>query len=64
MSSFQRFIEFFINSSNGEEKMNLPMPKELTLGTVAKRVAQLKRVHKIKNKFLIMLRRRKNTIRA
>jgi len=59
MSSFQTLIEFFKNSLDGEEKTNLPIPQELRLGTLAKRITQLKKVCKIKDKFLIMLRRRK-----
>jgi hypothetical protein len=41
----------FTNSSDGEEKMNLPMPEELPLGTLARKVARLKKVYKIKNRF-------------
>jgi hypothetical protein len=51
MSSFRTSIELFTNSSDGEEKMNLPLLKELASGTLAKRVAWLRRVYKIKNKF-------------
>jgi hypothetical protein len=51
MSSFRTSIELFTNSLNGEEKMNLPMPKELVLGTLAKRVAWLRRDCKIKDRF-------------
>jgi hypothetical protein len=39
MSSFRTSIELFTNSSNGEKKTNLPMPEELTSGTLARRVA-------------------------
>jgi len=63
MSLFKTLIEFFRNSLNGEEKINFLMPKELTLGTLAKRVAHLKRVCKIKDKFLIKFRRRKIQIK-
>jgi len=38
MSSFQTLIEFFKYSLDGEEKMKLPMPHELALGTLAKRI--------------------------
>jgi len=51
MSSFRTSIELFTNSSDGEEKMNLPLLEELASGTLAKRVAWLRRVYKIKNKF-------------
>jgi hypothetical protein len=36
---------------DGEEKMNLPMPEELTLGTLVMRVAWLRRTYNIKNRF-------------
>jgi hypothetical protein len=39
------------NSSNGEENMNLPLPEELPLGTPTRRVAWLRRVYKIRNRF-------------
>jgi hypothetical protein len=39
MSSVQTSIELFTNSSNGEKKTNLPMPKKLTSRTLARRVA-------------------------
>ncbi len=42
-SSFWTLIELFTNSLDGEEKTNLPMPKELASGTLARIVAQLKR---------------------
>jgi hypothetical protein len=51
MSSFRTSIELFTNSSDCEEKMNLPLFEELTSGTLAKRVAWLRRVYKIRNKF-------------
>jgi hypothetical protein len=57
--SFQTLIELFTNSLDGEEKMNLLMPKELTSRTLARRVAQLRIVYKIKDTFKIKLRRRK-----
>jgi len=38
----------FTNSLDDEEKMNLPLPKELPLGTLTKRVGWLKKVCKIK----------------
>jgi hypothetical protein len=41
----------FINSLDGEEETNLPMPKELVSGTLARRIAWLKGVYKIKDKF-------------
>jgi hypothetical protein len=59
MASFETLLKFFKNSSDGEEKTNLPMPKELASGTLAKRITRLKRVRKIKDKFFIMLRNRK-----
>jgi hypothetical protein len=49
--SFQTSIKLFTNSSNGEEKMNLPLPKEFPLRTLARRVSQLRRVYKIKDRF-------------
>jgi hypothetical protein len=49
----------FTNSFNGEEKKNIPMPKEVTLGFLTKKVAQLRKVCKIKNRFQIKLRRKK-----
>jgi hypothetical protein len=48
-SSIRTSIELFTNSSNGEEKTNLLLPKELASWTLARRVAQLRRVCKIKN---------------
>jgi hypothetical protein len=50
-SSFQTLIKLFTNSSDGEEKTNLPLPKELPSGTLTRRIAWLKRVCKIKDKF-------------
>jgi hypothetical protein len=49
----------FKNSSNGEEKKNLPMLEEFTSGTLARRVAQSRKVYNIKDKFQLKLRRRK-----
>jgi hypothetical protein len=46
----------FTNSLDGEEKTNFP---KLALGTLARRVARLRRVCKIKNIFKIKLRKRK-----
>jgi hypothetical protein len=40
----------FTNSSDGEEKTNLPLLEELALGTLARKVAQLRRVYKITGK--------------
>jgi hypothetical protein len=37
--SFQTLIELFRNSLDGEEKTNLPMPKELALGALVRRIA-------------------------
>jgi hypothetical protein len=51
MSSFQTLIELFKNSLDGEEKTNLPLPKELPLGTLTRKVAQLKKIYKIKDRF-------------
>jgi hypothetical protein len=42
--SFKTSIEFLKKSLDGEEKTNLPMPMELALGTLASRVAQLRKV--------------------
>ncbi len=58
-SSFQTSIEFFINSSDDEEKTNLPMLEELALGTLTKRITELRKVYKIKGRFKIKLKRRK-----
>jgi hypothetical protein len=44
---------------DGEERKNFPIRKELTSRTLARRIAQLKRVCKIKEKFQLKLRRRK-----
>jgi hypothetical protein len=41
----------FTNSSNGEEKTNVPLLKELSLGTLIRRVAWLRRIYKIKDNF-------------
>jgi hypothetical protein len=57
--SVQTSIELFTNSLNGEEKRNFPLPKELPSRTLTRRVAQLKRVYKIRNKFQLKERRRK-----
>jgi len=51
MSSFQTLTKLFTNSLDGEEKTNLPLPKELSLGTLTRKVAWLRRVYKIKNMF-------------
>jgi hypothetical protein len=53
----------FKKSLNGEEKTNLSMPEELALGTLARKVSQLRRVCKIKDKFHIKLKRRKIQIK-
>jgi hypothetical protein len=58
-SSFQTLLKLFTNLSNGEEKMNLLMLKELTSRTLTRRVARLRKVYKIKDKFQIKLRRKK-----
>jgi hypothetical protein len=47
-SSFQTLIELFTNSSNGEEKTNLPMLKEIALRTLIRKVACLKKVQNYK----------------
>jgi hypothetical protein len=52
-SSLRTSIILFINSSDGEEKMNLPLIEELPLGTLTKRVALLKSICKIKRQILI-----------
>jgi hypothetical protein len=59
MFSFRTLIELFKNSLNGEEKTNLPMHEELALGTIARKVSQLRRVCKIRDNFHIKLKRRK-----
>jgi hypothetical protein len=51
MPSFQTSLELFTNSLDGEEKMNFPISEELTSRILARRVAQLRRVCKIKDKF-------------
>jgi hypothetical protein len=53
----------FTNSSDGGEKTNLPMPEELALGTLARRVTRLNKVCKIKDKFQLKLIRRKIQIK-
>jgi hypothetical protein len=50
ISSFQTSIELFINSLDGEKRTNLLMPQELASRTLARRVAQLRRVYNIKDK--------------
>jgi hypothetical protein len=50
ISSFRTSIEFFINSLDGEKRTNLLMPQELASRTLARRVAQLRRVYNIKDK--------------
>jgi hypothetical protein len=50
-SSSQTSIELFKNSSNGEEKTNLLMPKELASKTLAKIAARSRKVYNIKDKF-------------
>jgi hypothetical protein len=57
--SVQTSIKLFTNSSNGEEKRNFPLPKELPSRTLTRRITQLKRVYKIRNKFQLKERRRK-----
>jgi hypothetical protein len=51
MSSFQTLIKLFTNSSDGEEKMNLPLSEELPLGTLVRKVTRFKRIYKIKDRF-------------
>jgi hypothetical protein len=51
MSSLQTSIIFFTNLSDGEEKTNLLMLKELTLRTLVKKIAWLRMVYKIKDRF-------------
>jgi hypothetical protein len=58
-SSFRISIKLFTNSSNGEEKMNLPLPEKLPLGTLIRKVAWLMRVCKIKDKLQLKEKRRK-----
>jgi hypothetical protein len=53
----------FKNSSDGEEKMNLPMLEELALRTQTRRVARLRRVCNIKDRFKLKLKRRKIQIK-
>jgi hypothetical protein len=50
-SSFQTLIKLFTNSLDGEEKTNLPLPEEFPLRTLARKVARLKRIYKIKDRF-------------
>jgi len=50
----------FRNSSNGEKKTNLPMPKELALGTLTRIVTQVRRVCNIKEIFQIIKKKKKN----
>ncbi len=59
MFSFQTSIKLFKNSLDGEEKINLPMLEELTLGTLTRRITQLRKVYNIKYRFKLKLRRRK-----
>jgi hypothetical protein len=47
-SSLRTLIKLFTNSSNGEEKMNFPLPKELVSRTLIRKVARPKRVYTIK----------------
>jgi hypothetical protein len=54
--NINRVIPKFID---GEEKTKLLMFKELTSGTLARRVAQLGRVCNIKNRFQLKLKIRK-----
>jgi hypothetical protein len=49
MSSFQTSTVLFTNSSNGEEKTNLPMPRDLASRTLIRKLARLKKVCNIKN---------------
>jgi hypothetical protein len=51
MSSFRTSIELFRNSSDDEEKTNIPVPKELASGTLTRIITRLRRVYNIKNKF-------------
>jgi hypothetical protein len=51
MCSFQTLIELFTNSLDGEENMNFPLHEELPWKALARRVARLKRICKIKNRF-------------
>jgi hypothetical protein len=59
MFSFRTSIKLFTNSSDGEENMNLPMLEELASKTLVRKVAQLKRVCKIKDNFQLKLKRKK-----
>jgi len=63
-SSFQTSIELFTSSSNGEEKMNLPMHEEFTSRTLVRRIAQLRRVYNIKKHISIKIEKKKNRNRA
>ncbi len=50
-SSFQTSIDLLTNSSDGGEKTNFPLSKELPSGTLTRRIVWLKRVYKIKDRF-------------
>jgi hypothetical protein len=49
--SFQASIELFINSLDGEEKMNLPLLVELPSGTLTRRITQRGMSTKLKTYF-------------
>jgi len=58
-SSFRTSIELFTNSSDGEKKTNLPMLEEFASGTLTRKVAWVRKVCKIKEKFQLKLKKRK-----
>jgi hypothetical protein len=60
MSLFQTSRVLFTNSSDGEEKMNLPMPRDLASRTLIKKVTQLKKVYNIKNIFKLKVEKNNN----
>jgi hypothetical protein len=62
-SSFRTLIKLFTNSLDDEEKMNFPILEELTSRTLARRVAWLWRVCKIKDKFQQKLKKIKIQIK-
>jgi hypothetical protein len=54
----------FTNSSNGEEKTNLPMHEELASRTLARRITWLRRVCNIKDIFQLKLKRKEKRNRT
>jgi hypothetical protein len=52
-SSLRTSIELFTNSLDGEEKMSLPLLKELPSRTLIKRIVGLRRICKFKRQILV-----------